>query len=274
METMKESINQPIRAVFIIAHPDDEAIPFGLPRALVEEGVDVELIALTKGDAGSHRIRSRRKLSQIRRREFKEAGSILGVSKEEILGLSDGHLDEQTRRAKKKLLRRLQKSNPDIVIVHNALDYHSDHRAAHEIGTWAVFHMPDSTRFFRRHKDLNKPVAVYEMDTQGSQTWQSYEQDKGGMENKLSPVSTILQISNSALEKSLRAFQAHKSQLHQRAEGLGYPELAILGAKRRGQQAGFTYGAGVTQITFGGYAFTTRDLLAEFANLQTYSFQT
>lgn len=270
---MKENTSQSLRAVFVIAHPDDEAIALGLPRTLVEKGVDVEIIALTKGDAGSHTIRSRRQLSRIRKEEFTYAGKILGA-RTHVLGFSDGRLDEQIKRARSKLLKKMQKRNPDIVIVHHPEDYHSDHRAAHDIGIWAAFHMPDSTRRlgFSKRRRTAKPVsAVYSMDTQGSQTWNSSLMDIGGNENQLSSVGMIVEVSEEQIAKSMESFLSHTSQFTKRAEGLSYPELAVLGARRRGKQAGFSYGVGLTQVSFGGYAFPTKNILTETVGLQAHS---
>jgi len=257
-----------LRVAFILAHPDDEHIPFGLPAQLVMQGHEVSLIALTKGDLGSHITTSRRKIAGIRKKEFKESARILGVDAQ-IVQFHDGELSHQSKKAGRRLLKELRMQKPNLVVIPSSTDYHLDHVETHDIAQWAIFNLPAQpfvTRrgFFRRKVPAyTHPVAVYEMDTQGSQTWKSVTQDSGDNHDTLSSVNTILPISLAAIEKSILAFQAHKSQLGSRENGqLSYPELARLGARRRGMQAGFSYGVGLNFIPFGGYAFSTKNLLS------------
>jgi len=261
-------MKEQLKIAFILAHPDDEHIPFGLPAQLAQQGHDVSLIALTKGDLGSHTISSRRKIARIREREFKESAHILGVDAH-ILGFSDGELSHQQKKTGRRLLRELRMQKPNLVVIPSSTDYHLDHVATHDIAQWAIFNLPAQpfiTRkgFFRRKVPAyTQPVSVYEMDTQGSQTWKSITQDTGDNHDTLSSVNTILPISLAAIEKSIRAFQAHKSQLGTQTDGqLSYPELARLGARRRGMQAGLLYGVGLNFIPFGGYAFSTKNILS------------
>lgn len=261
-------MNEQSNITFILAHPDDEHIPFGLPRELAEKGYSVNLIALTNGDLGSHSLSSRRKIARIRRKEFEESAQIIGAHAQ-ILGFHDGELPFIGKKAGRRLLKELRLLQPDVVIIPSSRDYHLDHVATHDIAQWALFNLPAkpiATRrgiFRKRIPPHLLPVSVYEMDTQGSQTWTSTTEDTGENHDTLSSVNTIFPISESAIEKSMNAFWAHKSQLGPRADGqISYPELARLGARRRGQQAGFSYGVGLNFIPFGGYAFSTNNILA------------
>lgn len=260
---------QPLHITFILAHPDDEHVPFGLPAQLAKEGHSVSLIALTKGDLGSHVISSRRKIAHMRKKEFEASGQLLGASQTMILNFSDGTLHHQTKRAERKLLQQLRLLTPNVIIIPNAHDYHKDHRQTYDVSMWAAFHLPDSA-LVTRQGILRKKIApatqtlsVYEMDTQGSQTWQSAEEDTGKNTDALNPVQMIYPIDSEAIEKSIHAFAAHKSQLGPRGDGqVDYIELAKRGAMRRGKEIGSEYGAGLTQRSFGGYAFSARNILA------------
>jgi len=258
-----------IKVAFVFAHPDDEHIPFGLPAQLAEYGDQVHLIALTRGDLGSHSIVSRRQIAVIRKREFEDSATILGAQKEYILGFPDGKLMSNSQKAKLHLLKLLRQIDPDVVILPPD-DYHEDHRTTGEVAKWATFHLKDAPLVVRkgllrrRVKPTAKDVAVYEMDTQGSQTWLSTQKDTGENAEHLNPVNMILSIGGKAIARSVEAFQAHNSQVEIVHDGgLNYVALAQKGARRRGQQAGFTYGVGLNFIPFGGYAFSTINLLAQ-----------
>lgn len=261
---------QPLIIAFLMAHPDDEAIPFGLPSLLSENGHQVHIVSLTDGSLGSHTLRSRRKVARIRKKEFTAAAAVLGASPH-ILGSKDGQL-QPTQQVKMKLLKTLRQINPDIVLIPHRDDYHDDHVQTHEIAKWATFHLPDGPLRTRRNlfQDIpptEKSVALYQVDTQGSQTWNNRAEDTG-QDTQLSPVSMIIELSASSIDKSLHSFLQHKSQLGPREEKLSYPELAVRGALRRGRQAGFRYGVGVSQLTFGGYASPTENHLVEAARQQ------
>lgn len=251
---------------FIFAHPDDEAIPFGLPAELVQLGHDVHLIALSNGDLGTHDHLSRRQIARLRQKEFHDAAQILGAT-EHIIGIPDGEINPFSKKQEYRLLRIVREIDPDIAVIHNHTDYHADHTNGNELAKWALFHRPDGalpTRrgLFRIVSPTNKPIAVYEADTQGSQTWKSTSEDDGIQSDHLSSVNLVLSIGEKAIEKSVSAFLAHTSQLSPRADGqIDYVALAKLGAQRRGQQAGYQFGVGLTFIPFGGYAFSTENKL-------------
>lgn len=262
---------------FIFAHPDDEAIPFGLPAQLAQEGHDVHLIALTNGSLGAHDHLSRRHVARTRKKEFQKAAEILGA-KVHIMGIPDGAISPFPPRQKQKLLRVVRDINPDIAIIHNRDDYHADHTSGNQLAQWALFHRPDGSIRTRRglfHKipPTTKSIAVYEADTQGSQTWKSIYEDNGRDTENLSSVNMIIRIGAHAIQKSADAFLAHKSQLSPRPDGkVDYVTLAVMGSLRRGQQAGYRYGVGLTFIPFGGYAFSAENKLAQLAGKQNIQY--
>lgn len=262
---------QPLKIAFVLPHPDDEALAFGLPAQLAAMGQNVQLISLTKGDLGSHTIRSRRKIARIRQQEFSNAGKLLGTSVA-ILGFGDGTLQFKGEKASKKLLTYLRTYQPDVVITTDKHDYHEDHRATHEIARWATFHLPDtpiSTKqgiLRKRVPAVQKQVAFYAMDTQGSQMSTNTEEDTGQHMHNLHPVNLIVAIDDTAIAKSIAAFQAHQSQVSHENGEKNYVALAYRQARRRGRQAGFTHGAALSFEPFGGYAFTTNNLLATIFN--------
>ena len=200
---------------FIFAHPDDEAIPFGLPAELAQKGHVVHLIALTDGSLGTHDHLTRRQMAKLRRKEFAHAAEILGATPH-IIGIPDGDVNPFSKKQKRKLLRTLREVDPDIAVIHNHDDYHTDHVNGNTLTKWALFHRPDGsfqTRrgLFHRVKPSEKPIAVYEADTQGSQTWQSVTEDTGRHSDHLSKINMILEIGAKAIGKSIESFAAHQS---------------------------------------------------------------
>jgi len=250
-----------LKIVFVLPHPDDEALAFGLPAQLVEMGHSVSLIALTKGDLGSHTSSSRRDTAKKRKQEFLNAGTILGVENTKILGFADGDLEFNIKKARIKLLKELRKIKADIVISTDSNDYHEDHGAAHDIAWSAAFHMQSKPFLGRRFPPV--PSAIfYSMDTQGSQLPKNTIQDGGenGIEN-LHSVNLIVGVSENAIQKSINAFKAHKTQLEN--SSTDYVDLAAKGSRRRGRQAGFEYGVGLLFEPFGGYRFAPENKLAK-----------
>lgn len=79
----------------IFAHPDDEA--FGPAGTLLKEtrsGSELHLITLTAGDAGTN-PNNVKNLDEVRLREWKKAGDLLGASSLHFLGYKDGRLNNQ-----------------------------------------------------------------------------------------------------------------------------------------------------------------------------------
>ncbi len=79
----------------IFAHPDDEA--FGPSGALLQEtkaGTELHLITLTNGDAGTNPD-NLPNLGEVRLKEWREAGTMLGAKHMHALEFKDGHLSNQ-----------------------------------------------------------------------------------------------------------------------------------------------------------------------------------
>jgi LmbE family N-acetylglucosaminyl deacetylase len=77
----------------IFAHPDDEAFgPSGTLIKEVREGVELHLISLTTGQAGTNPD-NHPDLGAVRREEWQTAGNLIGATSMHELGFEDGHLD-------------------------------------------------------------------------------------------------------------------------------------------------------------------------------------
>lgn len=124
-----------MKALLIFAHPDDETFGCGGTIAkLVKEGVTVNLITATTGQAGQTGEYGKitpDELGKIREQEHAAAGKILGISNIHYLGLMDGEVSKSSvHELVEMLMPLLEKENPDLVITFekNGASGHPDHK--------------------------------------------------------------------------------------------------------------------------------------------------
>lgn len=115
-----------LNVIIIGAHPDDpDSDAGGTAILFAKMGHNVEMVALTNGDAG-HQTMGGGQLARIRREEARVAGERYGV-KYITLDNHDGEL-MPTLENRKKVIRLIREWNADIVISPRPWDYHPDHR--------------------------------------------------------------------------------------------------------------------------------------------------
>jgi LmbE family N-acetylglucosaminyl deacetylase len=108
------------------AHPDDCDIKAGGLTALYcDRGHNVRILSMTNGDAGHHEVTGV-ELADRRRREGEAAAATVGATFE-TLGVNDGEL-MPTLPERKRLIRYIRESDPDLLLTHRPNDYHPDHR--------------------------------------------------------------------------------------------------------------------------------------------------
>jgi LmbE family N-acetylglucosaminyl deacetylase len=117
----------PVRVLFIGAHPDDCDLKAGGTAALMaEEGHAVKFASLTNGDAGHHEMGGGA-LARRRRAEAEEAARRLGIDAYEVMHHSDGEV-RPTLEIRRDVIRLIREWNADVVVGHRPNDYHPDHR--------------------------------------------------------------------------------------------------------------------------------------------------
>ncbi len=117
---------QPLRIIFIGAHPDDCDQDGGGTAALfVKMGHEVMFVAVTNGDAG-HQSEGGGALAKRRIAEAKEAGKRFGV-RYDVLDNHDGELLPSLE-VRLQIIRKIREWNADVVIAPRPNDYHPDHR--------------------------------------------------------------------------------------------------------------------------------------------------
>lgn len=135
------------KALFIFAHPDDEAIICGgLMAKLASEGTKVHLITATKGEASTAYDRSyctKDEIPEMRYEELKKAANILGVEELTMLGMMDGTLESLDELESAEIIaREVNRIEPDLIVTFEplGLSHHPDHRAVHR---WVMKSLED-----------------------------------------------------------------------------------------------------------------------------------
>lgn len=162
----------PIRALLIVAHPDDEYEMAGaIYRVTQELSGEVDQVIITDGEAGfrysalasryygvdlTDEKTGRADLPHIRQEESRRAARILGIRHQWFLNERDDHfttnLEEalkswNTRRVLDDLSERLRRGHYDVVFVLLPTeDTHGGHKAASLLALEAVEHSPPSER--------------------------------------------------------------------------------------------------------------------------------
>ncbi len=161
-----------IRALLIVAHPDDEYEMAGTVYRITEElGGTVDQVIVTDGEAGyrysylaaryygsdlTTESTGRAQLPRIRREEARQAGRILGIRHQWFLGERDARytLDVHevlagwnTQRLLKSLSDRLREGHYNVVFVLlPSNDTHGEHKAATILALDAIQALPEAGR--------------------------------------------------------------------------------------------------------------------------------
>ncbi len=109
-----------LQILAIGVHPDDVELGCaGTLLAAIEEGKNVGILDLTRGELGT------RGTAETRKVEAKNAANILGVQVRENLGMADGFFqnDEAHQRL---LITAIRKYQPDIILANAPEDRHPD----------------------------------------------------------------------------------------------------------------------------------------------------
>jgi len=144
--------------LLVHAHPDDEAISTGGTMMKAKaDGHRVVLITATRGEVGEiHNMdeqASRPRLGEIRTKELKKAGEILGVDRIEFLGYRDSGMVDTADNANplsfqqaplaeaaEKLAVFIREEHPDVVITYgeDGVYGHPDHIKAYHVTNAAL----------------------------------------------------------------------------------------------------------------------------------------
>ena len=117
------------------AHPDDHLTCAGTLMFFKEKGFEIKEIIASAGEAGpwwenkekQKENFAKEQLKSKRKSEIKKASLLIGISETIFLGMEDGKITRDFN-VIEKILVIVRKEKPDIVILPQKDDYHSDHR--------------------------------------------------------------------------------------------------------------------------------------------------
>ena len=120
-----------MKALFIFAHPDDEAFgPGGTMSLWISQGSLIHLLCATKGEAGKNI--SQKETARVRSKELKASAKVLGIEKIQFLGLKDGQIgNNDLAYLEKKISQKVKSFQPDLILTFdlNGVSGHLDHIA-------------------------------------------------------------------------------------------------------------------------------------------------
>ncbi len=122
-----------IKVLAFFPHPDDEVTVSGTLMSLLNQGNEVYLVTLTKGEAGnSGEQYSKSELALLRTTEMQRAANIIGVTKLHLLDYPDSGLENLGMDSLKRIAKTwIDEIQPDILISYDSkvgLYGHPDHR--------------------------------------------------------------------------------------------------------------------------------------------------
>lgn len=159
----QKKFSEPIRVLFVGAHPDDCDIKAGGTAALLaEQGHAVKFVSLTNGDAGHYEMDGG-PLAKRRRAEAKEAGRQLGIEEYEVLQYHDGEL-MPTLDVRRDVIRLIREWDADVVVGHRPNDYHPDHRYAGRVVQDAAYLVQVPNVLPKVEPTEGNPVFLYFQD--------------------------------------------------------------------------------------------------------------
>ena len=157
------------RIACVFAHPDDETFCVGgIVAKYAAAGVPVDLFCATNGDAGksaSVPVSSREELAAIRRRELREAATLLGIGAVEMPGYPDGELAQvDSARLTGDIVAFIRRTRPTVLLTfgpEGAPTGHSDHRAVSRAATAAFFLSQLSTAYPEQQLQPHRPLRLF-----------------------------------------------------------------------------------------------------------------
>jgi len=191
--------DEPVRVLFVGAHPDDSDVKAGGTAAMMaEQGHAVKFVSLTNGDAGHHEMGGG-PLATRRRAEATEAARRLGIDEYEILHYHDGEL-MPTLEVRRDVIRLIREWDADVVVSHRPNDYHPDHRYTGRVVQDAAYMVQVPNVLPNVDPTEGNPVFLYFQDR--FEKPYPFEHD-------------ITVAIDDVVDRKMRALDAHESQFYE-----------------------------------------------------------
>lgn len=186
-----------------MAHPDD--CDFGAGGTIAQwtaKGIAVSYCIITNGDQGGEESGIPiEEMAQVRQKEQREAGAVLGVTEITYLNYRDGWLMPSIE-LRKEIVKAIRIAKPDRMLVQSPernweriFASHPDHLAAGETAIQAVY------------PDARNPFAFTDLKEAGFEPWRVREVWMTG-----SPTPNHFVDITDTFDKKMSALHAHVSQ--------------------------------------------------------------
>ncbi len=227
----------PERALAVYAHPDDADVSCGGTLARwAAAGSRIHLVVCTQGDKGAaDTVEDPSDLAKRRSREVGAAATELGLAGHELLGYTDGEIDN-TVDLRRRLVEIIRRERPSVVVcpdptaVFFGQHYynHRDHRVVGFAALDAVAPAAAQPLYFPGTGAAHQVGAVYLSGTLEPDVWVD--------------ISTTV-------EAKARALLCHQSQLGDGAEWLR--TVVRERAEEEGRDAGVSHAEGFRRLVLG-----------------------
>lgn len=139
-------MEEPLRLMAVLAHPDDESLGIGGTLArYAEEGVETYLVTATRGERGRFFTNENRpsdaEVGRVREAELRAAARDLGVREVRLLDYLDGELDRADPvEAIGRIAGEIRRVRPHVVVTFDPFGAygHPDHVAISQLAAGAV----------------------------------------------------------------------------------------------------------------------------------------
>jgi len=225
-----------MKYLFVIAHPDDEALAGGATmHKLSEEGHEVAVCVLNS--VSDIRCKDSERMMD----EMKLSHAVLGVKKTFIGDFETMHFNVTPEQELVEFIENAIKAfEPDVVVTHHPSDLHNDHHHVSLACTTAV-RLPQ-----RQVREMNRIKEFLYMEVPSSTDWAVSNVEPSFMPN------VYCEISNSDFEAKILSLEVYtegavlRQPPHPRSK-----EVLKAFAIKRGSEAGY-YMAEAFQLVFKG----------------------
>jgi len=181
------TMNQKLKLMAVLAHPDDESLGFGGTLAkYAAEGVETYLVTATRGECGRFGSLGNRgdpaEVGRDREAELRAAAAVLGVREVSVLGYPDGGVDQvEAEIAIRTIVSHIRRIQPHVILSFGPEGAygHPDHIAISQFTTAATFCAADAEYFIDGESQRDSPPShrvrkVYYLAWRNN-TWEAYQ---------------------------------------------------------------------------------------------------
>jgi LmbE family N-acetylglucosaminyl deacetylase len=204
-----------LKVLAFFPHPDDEVTVSGTLMKLIEEGHEVHLLCLTRGEAGnSGEGYSKEKLAEIRTLEMTQAADLIGAKQLHLLEYADSGLSELGLDSLKSIaLDRINAIQPDILFSYDSkigLYGHPDHQLS-GLAVEQVFLENKGNTFFKPHQLFQVTLSPNQIEI-ALELSEGFKNNYPKEEGEGLPLPDFSIETQAYFSRVLDVMQAHESQ--------------------------------------------------------------